>query len=84
MSTAMTAKDTLDREFLNARAMILSLGASLDRIGRSNGTVKEDAQLHQLYKGIQVLKMDTDNRAEQVQLLFSRLYDETWKEKFEL
>ncbi len=79
----MNSKQILDREFLEIRAKILQIAASLDRIDRADGDVDEDEKLELLRKGILILMSDSPDRAEQVQLLFSREYDESWREAFQ-
>ena len=79
----MNSKQILDREFLEIRAKILQIAASLDRIERADGDVDEDEKLELLRKGILILMSDSPDRAEQVQLLFSREYDESWREAFQ-
>jgi len=79
----MNSKQILDREFLEIRAKILQIAASLDRIDRADGDVEEDEKLELLRKGILILMSDSPDRAEQVQLLFSREYDESWREAFQ-
>ena len=70
---AMTAKETLDRQFLEMRWRCLSLAADLDRIQRGDGspqTVK-DSRLDQFREAVKLLLSDSPNRAEQVQMIFS-------------
>ena len=80
----MTAKQILDREFLEVRGKILEVAASLDRLDRAEGTIADDARMKLLREAIQVLSVDESDRAEQVQMICSRMYDEEWKEKFGL
>jgi hypothetical protein len=85
----MNAEQLLTREFLELRCKILDLAASFDRFQRAAessaaGAVPQDPRLERLHRGLQLLHSSTHNRAEQVQLLFSREYDEAWPEKFEL
>ncbi len=82
MSSPLTAPQILDREFLEVRAKILELAASLDRLDRAADSVADDPRLRRIQEGLETLLSDTRNRAEQVQLLFSRQYDENWREKF--
>ena len=80
----MNSKQILDREFLEIRAKILQVAASLDRIDRADGDVGSDEKLELLCKGVSILMSDSPDRAEQVQLLFSRDYDETWQDAFQM
>jgi len=74
----------LDREFLPIRAKILEIAAALDRIQRASDVdMKEDAgnpRWEQLQTGIHLLLSEEAERAEEVQLLFSRKYDEQWRQ----
>ena len=80
----MNSKQILDREFLEIRAKILQIAASLDRIDRADGDVATDEKHELLRKGISILMSDRPDRAEQVQLLFSRAYDESWQDVFQM
>ena len=79
MSTLRTRSDVLDREFLEIRAGILQVAAALDRIDRAAGAVAEDPRLIQLRVGLELLLCEGDDRAERVELAFSRPYDEAWR-----
>jgi hypothetical protein len=78
----MTAEQILDREFLELRAKLLELAASLDRLARAEGTLANDPRLDGLRDALQIL-LDADaqraDRAEQIQLIFSRPYDPDWR-----
>jgi hypothetical protein len=74
----MTAPAVLNREFLELRAKILELAASLDRLDRAEGVVSDDARLTKLRRGLEILLSDDPDRAERIQLLFSRPYHEDW------
>jgi hypothetical protein len=78
----MTAPQILNREFLEVRAKILELAASLDRLDRSEGSAAADPRLRRVREGIEILLSDLPDRAERVQLLFSREYDDAWRKKF--
>jgi hypothetical protein len=80
----MDAKQILDREFLDIRSRILDVASSLDRIQRADVDVSEDPRMIQLTDALQIALSDEMHRAEKIQLLFSRQYDENWKEKFAL
>ena len=79
----MNAQEILDREFLEIRAKILELAASLDRIERASGEVDDQPRLQLIEKGIAILASDEPQRAEQVQMLFSRQYDPNWQAEFQ-
>lgn len=80
----------LDREYLEARARILELGAIFDRIDRSPTARPQDPRLAKLREAIRCVLAEspagqpgsTASRAEQVQLVFSRDYEENWRERF--
>ena len=77
----MPAQDVIDREFLEIRAKILELAASLDRIDRGEGSASEQ-QMELIRTGLNKLLESDPNRAEQIQLLFSRSYSEDWRNEF--
>ena len=84
MST-LNANEILEREFLELRAKVLELAAAFDRLHRADGSVSpHDPRITRLHEGLKVLLQDTDDRAEQVQLIFSREYEDDWREKFGL
>jgi hypothetical protein len=77
---SLTATETLNREFLEIRCRILDLAAMLDRLERSDDSVAEDPRLKRIHEALDVLKKVQGERAEQVQLTFSRTYDEGWQQ----
>lgn len=80
MTTPMPAAAVLEREYLELRAKILQLAASLDRLDRGAGHVADDPRLQKIQAGIDILKESESGRAERLQLLFSRPYDPQWDE----
>jgi hypothetical protein len=82
MSTVMTAPQVLNREFLEIRAKILEIAASFDRLDRCEGSVEDDPRLRRIHEALDALRDSTGDRAEQVQLIFSRQYEESWPERF--
>ena len=82
MTTPMAAPDVLDREFLEIRAKILELAASFDRLDRGDGSVAGDPRLTLVQNALQILQRDSTDRAEEIQMIFSREYDESWRETF--
>lgn len=82
MPTPMSAPDVLDREFLEIRAKLLELAASFDRLDRGHGDVRHDPRMQLIRKGLQVLNRQESGRAEAIQLIFSREYEEDWRRKF--
>lgn len=81
---AMSASKVLDREFLELRAKILELAASMDRMDRGDGTVEEDPRMKLLVKGVEILQSSDSNRAEKIQLLFSLDYHDDWPQQFQI
>ena len=80
----MNSKQILDREFLEIRAKILEVAAALDRIERADGDVSNDSRMALIADAINVIAQEQSDpiRAEKIQLLFSRAYDEKWLEEF--
>jgi hypothetical protein len=79
-----SAAATLDAEFLEARALILRVGAILDRINRGSGDLAAEPRLEKLRRAIQVLLESEPKRAEQIQLVFSQPYEADWQTQFEI
>jgi hypothetical protein len=84
MTKTRTASDVFEQEFLQIRAKILEVAAALDRLDRANGSVESDSRRLQIQAAIQVLMRPDEDRAEKVQLIFSRAYAENWQEKLEI
>lgn len=84
MPSPMNARAVLNREFLEVRAKILEIAASLDRLERAAGDVADDPRMRLLHQGIEVLHDERDERAERVQLIFSRPYSTEWQTQFNL
>lgn len=82
MPTAVPAKDVLDREFLEIRARILEIAASLDRLDRGAGSIEDDSRRQLIARGISILRDSNTERAEQVQMLFSRPFESQWRETY--
>lgn len=80
----MPARDVLDREFLEIRAKLLELAASFDRLDRGDGHVRGDRRMELIREGLGILRRDEGGRAEAIQLLFSREYEEDWRQRFGL
>ena len=80
----MNSNQILDREFLVIRGKLLEIGASLDRVDRAEGDVSSDQRMQLIQDAIELIAADGPHRAERIQLLFSREYDDAWQEKFEL
>ena len=83
MPLPLDALEMLDREFLEIRARLLQVAASLDRLARAEGNVAGDKRLEQLAAALKILADSGDDRAERIQLVFSRPYDAHWKPAFD-
>jgi hypothetical protein len=83
MPGLMSAREVLDQMFLEMRAKLLEVGASLDRIHRSDGVpdAAKDPRLGQIREGISILNDSGFDRAERIQMLFSDPYDPDWRKK---
>jgi len=79
------ATEVLDRDFLEIRAKLLEIAASLDRITRAPGRrVDPDPRLAQIHQAIDALLRPDPDRAETIQLIFSLPYNEAWQDVLEL
>jgi hypothetical protein len=74
----------LEQEFLPLRAKLLEIAAALDRFDRSEGNDAHEPRLLKIHTALDVLLHAGGDRAEQVQLIFSRSYEDDWREKFEM
>ena len=79
-----TAPEILQREFLEIRCKVLELAASLDRLERAEGSVGNDARMARVREGLELLLENRQDRAEQVQLTFSRPYESDWQSSFSI
>jgi len=84
MNQPLTAPEILNREFLEVRCKILDLAAAFDRLHRADGSVTSDARLAKLREALNVVLDEPDNRAEQVQMIFSRTYDDSWQKTLQV
>jgi len=84
MTQTTTGCQVLDQEYLPVRAKLLEIAATLDRIDRAGGTSDEDIRVALIRQSIATLLRPDDDRAEQIQLLFSLPYDDDWQETFSL
>lgn len=89
----MNANQLLDRHYLEVRARLLEIAATLDRLDRASGsesgsasgaTRPADPRMQQIKQGIELLLSEQEGRAAKVQHLFSLDYDPNWRSKFEL
>ncbi|HEY2827353.1 MAG TPA: hypothetical protein VGJ04_07105 [Pirellulales bacterium] len=79
-----SASDVLEREFLELRARLLQVAAHLDRIDRAAGKVVDDLRAGGVQQALATIAGPGPNRAEQVQIIFSRPYSSDWKTKMEI
>ena len=79
MPIPLDAPEVLNREFLEIRARLLHIAASLDRMDRADGSVAGDPRLDAIRRALAILADDDAERAEKIQLLFSRTYDADWQ-----
>ena len=82
MPTVQSAPEILEREFLETRCKLLEVAAALDRLDRADGSVTGDPRRQKLDRALGVLVNSQENRAEQLQLLFSLNYEPDWRQKF--
>jgi hypothetical protein len=74
-----------EEEFLPVRAKLLEVAAALDRMDRADDDLDSvDPRMKQLRAAMETLLRDECDRAEQLQLIFSRPYEDDWREKFHL
>lgn len=83
MPIPLDAPEVLNREFLEIRARLLQVAASLDRLDRADGSVETDQRLAKILQALEILASNEADRAERIQLLFSRPYEATWKAAFD-
>lgn len=79
-----TSQQILEDEFLTVRAKILALAADLDRIERGAEPEADADRLALVQSALRVLVDSSGDRAEQVQLVFSRPYAADWRQKMEV
>lgn len=81
---SLSGPDILERHFLEVRHMLIEIGATFDRIDRAADAARarQDPRRAKLDEALGILLADQDNRAERLQLLFSRGYDPNWMTDF--
>jgi hypothetical protein len=84
VSAPLSAPEILNREFLEIRCKILDLAAAFDRLHRADGSLQDDPRLGLLHEALAIVSQRESDRAEQVQLLFSRAYEQDWQSKFQV
>ena len=83
------ATQILDESFLETRAKLLEVAATLDRIDRSSddGLPLDDAARElrrRLEDAIRILLSEGPDRARRLQLLFSREFDAAWRARMKI
>lgn len=84
MSDRRTATAIFNEEFLEIRAKLLEVGAALDRIDRAEGSLSGDPRLHGIRRAIDVLAAGRGDRATEIQMIFSRGYDGSWRQELQI
>lgn len=89
MKNKRDANRILADSFLEVRAKLLEVAAVLDRLDRAsdaNGPLDADAQgqRDRVAQAIELLLNEGPDRAARLQLLFSREYDEGWRDAMQL
>lgn len=74
-----SAEQIVSDEFMIARAKILELAATLDRIERATGDVDGSRPMQLLVQGMNILCDDKVEKVKRVQLLMSRQYEPQWQ-----
>lgn len=84
-----SADQILDETFLQVRAKLLEVAATLDRIDRSadDGSPLSGAsqpRRSSLDDAVRILLSEGPDRAERLQRLFSREYEADWREQMQI
>ena len=77
--TKLDAPEILNRVYLDIRAKLLEVGASLDRLDRAEGSVQDDPRLQRIRQALAILAADQSDRAEKIQLLCSLPFETGWR-----
>ncbi len=80
----LSAPEILNREFLEIRCKILEVAAAFDRLERGEGSADQDPRIAKLREALTTILDQSSDRAEQVQMIFSREYDDDWQAKFKV
>ena len=84
IAAVQTAPEVFEQTFLQVRAKILEVAATLDRLDRAEAaaSVRSDPRFGQIRQGLEILLSDGFHRAAQIQEIFSDQYDPTWMKKY--
>ena len=85
MTNVRNGDQVVAESFLEVRAKLLEVAATLDRIDRAceSAAVDEPAKSKRelLIEATKILLSEDPNRAERLQQLFSRKYDTDWRQQ---
>jgi hypothetical protein len=84
MNHPRSAQRVLEAEILPLRAKLLEIAAGLDRIERGDAPAAMPETMATLRTAIETLLRPGGQRAERIQLLFSRAYDDRWRDVMEV
>jgi hypothetical protein len=84
-----SANQILDDSFLEVRAKLLEVAATLDRLDRSSdehAPLSSDAKPRRikLDEAVRILLSEGPDRAERLQRLFSRQFEADWRDKMQV
>ena len=87
--TQRPANIVLEESFLDVRAKVLEIAAVLDRVDRAlqeDTVLDEDISVRRdkIHDAIRLLLSEEPDRAERVQLLFSRKYSPAWRSELKV
>lgn len=80
----MHVAPAFEQEFLPLRAKLLEIGAALDRLERAGELEGREPRVVKIRTAVEALFSSDGDRAEQIQLVFSRPYEANWREKFRM
>lgn len=76
----MSAEQIFERWFLETRSRLLDIAANLDRIDRAPAGRVDDPRRAAVEEALRILLGSGPDRAERIQMIFSREYDPDWVE----
>ncbi|MGB7342787.1 MAG: hypothetical protein WBD20_01110 [Pirellulaceae bacterium] len=84
-----TSNEILDEKFLDIRAKLLEVAADFDRIDRAAGETSvlsgRSAEIRErLDEATKILLSEGPDRAERLQILFSRPYESSWRSEMQI